>query len=105
MTKQDIVDKVVDRTGLNKTKAEIAVEAVFETMKRSMERGERIELRGFGVFNIRPRKTGIGRNPRTGQEVIIPPRSGSSLARICSRSNPLQMNPRKRCLTPSSADT
>ena len=73
MIKQDIVDEVVNRTGLSKTRAEIAVEAVFETMKRSMERGERIELRGFGVFNIRPRKTGIGRNPRTGEEVIIPP--------------------------------
>ena len=33
----------------------------------------RIELRGFGVFNIKPRKTGIGRNPRTGEEVRIPP--------------------------------
>ncbi len=73
MIKHDIVDEVVNRTGLSKTRAEIAVEAVFETMKRSMERGERIELRGFGVFNIRPRKTGIGRNPRTAQEVIIPP--------------------------------
>ncbi len=73
MVKRDIVDEVVNRTGLSKTRAEIAVEAVFETMKRSMERGERIELRGFGVFNIRPRKTGIGRNPRTGEEVIIPP--------------------------------
>ncbi len=73
MIKQDIVGEVVNRTGLSKTRAEIAVEAVFETMKRSMERGERIELRGFGVFNIRPRKTGIGRNPRTGEEVIIPP--------------------------------
>ncbi len=73
MTKRDIVDEVVNRTDLSKTKAQIAVEAVFETMKRSMERGERIELRGFGVFNIRPRKTGIGRNPRTGVEVIIPP--------------------------------
>ena len=73
MVKHDIVNEVVNRTGLSKTKAEIAVETVFETMKRSMERGERIELRGFGVFNIRPRKTGIGRNPRTGQEVIIPP--------------------------------
>ncbi len=73
MVKRDIVNEVVNRTGLSKTKAEIAVEAVFETMKRSMEQGERIELRGFGVFNIRPRKTGIGRNPRTGQEVIIPP--------------------------------
>ena len=73
MIKQDIVEEVVHRTGLSKTIAEIAVEAVFETMKRSMERGERIELRGFGVFNIRPRKTGIGRNPRTGQEMIILP--------------------------------
>ena len=73
MVKHDIVDEVVNRTGLSKTRAEIAVETVFETMKRSMERGERIELRGFGVFNIRPRKTGIGRNPRTGEEVIIPP--------------------------------
>ena len=40
------------------------------TLARSVER---IELRGFGVFNVRPRKTGIGRNPRTGAEVSIPP--------------------------------
>ena len=73
MIKQDIVDGVVNRTGLSQTKAAIAVETVFETMKRSMERGERIELRGFGVFTIRPRKTGIGRNPKTGEEVAIPP--------------------------------
>lgn len=73
MVKHDIVTEVVNRTGLSKTKAEIAVETVFETMKRAMERGDRIELRGFGVFNIRPRKTGIGRNPRTGEEVVIPP--------------------------------
>lgn len=73
MIKHDIVMQVVNRTGLSKTKAEMAVETVFETMKRAMEDGERIELRGFGVFNIRPRKTGIGRNPRTGEEVQIPP--------------------------------
>jgi DNA-binding protein HU-beta len=73
MIKQDIVDRVVNRTGLSQTKATIAVETVIETMKLSMERGERIELRGFGVFTIRPRKTGIGRNPRTGEEVRIPP--------------------------------
>ena len=73
MVKNDIVAEVVTRTGLSKTKAEIAVETVFETMKSAMERGDRIELRGFGVFNIRARKTGIGRNPRTGEEVTIPP--------------------------------
>ena len=73
MIKQDIIEAVVNRTGLSQTKAAIAVGTVFETMKRSMERGERIELRGFGVFNVRPRKTGIGRNPRTGEEVILLP--------------------------------
>ncbi len=73
MTKKDIVAEVVNRTGLSETEAEVAVETVVETMKRSMERGERIEVRGFGVFDIRPRKTGIGRNPRTGEEVTIPP--------------------------------
>ncbi len=73
MIKQDIIDAVVHRTGLSQTRAEIAVETVLETMKGSMQRGERIELRGFGVFSIRPRKTGIGRNPKTGEEVAIPP--------------------------------
>src|ERR1017187_7931019 len=49
------------------------VEPVFESMKKALESGDRIELRGFGVFNVKPRKTGIGRNPRTGAEVSIPP--------------------------------
>jgi len=73
LIKLDIVNQVVTRTGISKSKAELAVETVFEAMKRALEKGQRIELRGFGVFNVRPRKTGIGRNPRTGQEVNIPP--------------------------------
>jgi DNA-binding protein HU-beta len=73
MIKHDIVNEVVERTGITKTKAEIAVETVFESMRKALGKGDRIELRGFGVFNVRPRKTGIGRNPRTGQEVNIPP--------------------------------
>jgi DNA-binding protein HU-beta len=71
--KHDIVDQVVEKAGVTKTKAEIAVETVFDSMKRALGRGDRIELRGFGVFNVKPRKTGIGRNPRTGEEVSIPP--------------------------------
>jgi len=73
MIKLDIINQVVSRTGITKTKAEMAVERVFESMKEALARGDRIELRGFGVFNVRPRKTGIGRNPRTGAEVTIPP--------------------------------
>ncbi len=73
MIKLDIINHVVDRTGIPRTKAEAAVDAVFNAMKSALQRNDRIELRGFGVFNIKPRKTGIGRNPRTGEEVSIPP--------------------------------
>ncbi|MCX6619300.1 MAG: integration host factor subunit beta [Acidobacteria bacterium] len=73
MIKLDMINEVVNRTGITKTKAEQAVETVFETMKKALARGDRIELRGFGVFNVKPRKTGIGRNPRTGDVVSIPP--------------------------------
>ncbi len=73
MIKLDIVNAVVTKTGVTRTKAELAVETVFDAMKSALGKGERIELRRFGVFNVRPRKTGIGRNPRTGQEVSIPP--------------------------------
>ena len=73
MIKLDIINEVVNKTGITKTKAELAVETVFDSMKKALAQGDRIELRGFGVFNVRPRKTGIGRNPRTGAEVNIPP--------------------------------
>ncbi len=73
MIKQDLIQRVVERTGLPKIKAEAAVDAIFDTMKQSLISGDRIELRGFGVFTVKPRKTGIGRNPRTGAEVSIAP--------------------------------
>src|ERR1035437_2453870 len=73
LIKLDIINEVVNRTGITKTKAEMAVETVFESMKKVLESGDRIELRGFGVFNVKPRKTGIGRNPRTGGAVAVPP--------------------------------
>ena len=52
MIKLDIINEVVNRTGITKTKAEMAVETVFETMKRALSEGDRIELRGFGIFNV-----------------------------------------------------
>jgi DNA-binding protein HU-beta len=71
--KQDLIQRVVERTGLPRVKAEAAVDSIFEAMKAALGRGDRIELRGFGVFNVKPRKTGVGRNPRTGAEVSIAP--------------------------------
>ena len=72
MIKLDIINRVADRTGVPKMKAEQAVDALFHSMKEALTRGERIELRGFGVFVVKPRKRGVGRNPRTGEEVAIP---------------------------------
>ena len=71
--KQDIVNRVAEQLNITKVKAEVAVESVFNSLKNALKRGERIELRGFGVFIVKPRKSGVGRNPRTGEEVAIPP--------------------------------
>ncbi len=73
MIKQDLIQRVVERTGLPRIKAESAVDAIFEAMKGALTNSDRIELRGFGVFTVKPRKTGVGRNPRTGAEVSITP--------------------------------
>ncbi len=73
MIKQDLIQRVVERTGLPRIKAESAVDAIFEAMKGALTNSDRIELRGFGVFTVKPRKTGVGRNPRTGAEVSIAP--------------------------------
>ncbi len=73
MIKVDIVNEVSRIADITKVKAEVAVDAVLDAMRTSMMKGDRIELRGFGVFQVKPRKRGIGRNPRTGKEVKIPP--------------------------------
>jgi nucleoid DNA-binding protein len=73
LIKQDIVHRVIERTGLPRNKAEAAVDTIFESLKKALAAGERIELRCFGEFNVRPRNTGIGRNPRPGAEVTITP--------------------------------
>ena len=72
MIKQDLVSRVINRSGLSRSQSKTVVETILGTMRSALERGERIELRGFGVFEVRPRKTGIGRNPRTGEVVQIP---------------------------------
>ena len=73
MIKADIVNQVATATNVSRVKAAIAVETVLETLKEALCDGKRIELRGFGVFQVRDRKRGIGRNPKTGVEVEIPP--------------------------------
>ena len=58
--------------GITKVRAEPTVDSVLQVLKAAMQNGEWIELRGFGVFVIKPRKTGVGRNPKTGCAIPIP---------------------------------
>ncbi|HEX9731553.1 MAG TPA: HU family DNA-binding protein [Thermoanaerobaculia bacterium] len=73
MIKADIVTRVAEESDLPRVKAALAVDTIFEAMKEALSEGKRIELRGFGVFQVRERKKGIGRNPKTGVEVPITP--------------------------------
>ncbi|MCX7927584.1 MAG: integration host factor subunit beta [Candidatus Omnitrophica bacterium] len=74
MTKKDIILKVADETKLKQTDVKKVVQKTFDYMIEALVRGEKIELRNFGVFKIKERKSRTGRNPRTGQVVPVPPR-------------------------------
>jgi integration host factor subunit alpha len=72
MTKADIIDKVYERvSGLSKREASEMVESVFDSIKEVLERGENLKISGFGNFVIRNKKARPGRNPKTGQSIII----------------------------------
>lgn len=73
MIKADIVDHVADAADVPRGIASEAVETMLGALKQALLDGRRIELRGFGVFEVRDRKRGIGRNPKTGVEVEISP--------------------------------
>jgi nucleoid DNA-binding protein len=73
MIKQDIVNRVAEKTGITKIKSEIAVDMFVNALKSALLRSERIEIRGFGVLVVKARRYGIGRNPRSGEIAIIKP--------------------------------
>ncbi len=74
MIKNDIVNAVAEAAGVERQKAKQAVETIIDALRQALSRGQRIELRGFGVLLVKPRKRGIGRNPkRPSEEVQIPP--------------------------------
>jgi DNA-binding protein HU-beta len=73
MIRTDIVNRVVQSTSISRAKAYASVDAALEALKRALAAGDRIELRGFGVFEVKRRKYGVGRNPKTGVQVPIPP--------------------------------
>lgn len=72
MTKADLVEEVASLSNLSKKSSEVAVNTFFQSIVDSLQRQEKIELRGFGSFKLRHRKAREGRNPRTGEKVHVP---------------------------------
>lgn len=72
MTKAELVDEVARSVQLTKKQAETIVNIVFDSIVDSLRAGEKIELRGFGSFRLRNRKSRLGRNPKTGAKVDVP---------------------------------
>jgi len=72
MTKKELIDKVAEKTALNKTTVNSALDGIFEVLKGSLAEGDRITMLGFGTFSVAERAQRKGRNPRTGEEITIP---------------------------------
>ena len=72
MTKAELVDEVASVVQLTKKQAETIVNIVFDSIVESLRSGQKIELRGFGSFRLRNRKSRTGRNPKTGEKVEVP---------------------------------
>ncbi len=71
MTKADIIEKLYTKIGFSKKESSEIVEMVFDTIKDTLEKGERIKISGFGNFVVRQKRSRIGRNPQTGQAIEI----------------------------------
>ena len=74
MNKAELIVKVSETANISLKVAKIIVNSLFDGMRESLERGERIEVRGFGTFTVRNYKSYKGRNPRTGEIVDVPPK-------------------------------
>ena len=72
MNKTELVASVAEATSLSKKDAENAVSAVIASITKSLTEGEKVQIAGFGTFEVRERSERIGRDPRTSEEIIIP---------------------------------
>src|SRR5689334_6589785 len=71
MTKADIIESVYEKVGFSKKESAEIVELVFDTLKETLEQGDKVKISGFGNFQVRFKKARVGRNPQTGKEIEI----------------------------------
>ena len=71
ITKKQLVETISNETNLTKVKTKHAIQLFLDTITRQLEKGNRVELRDFGVFEVKQRAERVGRNPRTGKTVKV----------------------------------
>jgi integration host factor subunit beta len=72
MTKADLIEEVAKVVEFTRKESEVIVEAIFDSIVKSLRKDDKIEIRGFGSFRTRQRQSRIGRNPKTGARVDVP---------------------------------
>jgi integration host factor subunit beta len=75
MTKADLIEEVSRVVELTRKESEVIVETIFDSVVDSLKGGDKVEIRGFGSFRTRERKGRIGRNPKSGERVEVPPKT------------------------------
>jgi len=91
MNKSELISKVAEMTDLSKKDVTKAVDAVFEAITEALQNGDKVQLVGFGNFEVRERSARKGRNPQTGEEIDIPAsrvpvfRPGKLLRDVCAK--------------------
>ena len=71
ITKADIVERVYEKVGFSKKEASDVVESIFEVLKQNLEQGKKVKISGFGNFVVNQKRPRKGRNPQTGEEIVI----------------------------------
>jgi len=75
MTKSSLIEKISEKVeGLSKKQTEVVIETIFESIKETLSKGGKVEIRGFGNFRLRSRNARKARNPKTGEAVDVPPK-------------------------------
>ncbi len=72
MNKAELVSAVAEKAGLSKKDSEKAINAAFESITETLAAGEKVQLVGFGAFEVKVRNARVGRNPKTKEEIQIP---------------------------------
>jgi DNA-binding protein HU-beta len=72
MNKAELTSAVADKTGLTKKDSDAAISAVFEVIEDALKGGDKVQLVGFGSFEVKQREARIGRNPKTKEQINIP---------------------------------